>query len=319
MTATTRPAARGDAATAVGPGGDALWTSACIDAFGLSSASLGLDGIISRGRRLELAGPGELYEPGDFACSDADSRAQLAEMIAATGYPLAVMRIPAASETIAALRGCYPVVVVRPAGACPYVDLDGDPERSLPKRRREDLRRSARRAERSGGFDAVIHEPNPDDVDGLLDLAYGVEASSWKLRNGTALVQDAQRAAFYLRYARAAAATGSLRVAVLEVGGQTAAVQIAVEQDGAYWLLKIGYDERFAHVSPGQLLLLETLRWSAERNLDRYEFLGQATAWTRAWTRTERPCSAVYAYPSTLRGIRCLVRDGASRLRKRSS
>ena len=40
-------------------------------------------------------------------------------------------------------------------------------------------------------------------------------------------------------------------------------MQVAVETGGRFWLLKVGYDERFARCSPGSLLLLETIRHAA--------------------------------------------------------
>jgi CelD/BcsL family acetyltransferase involved in cellulose biosynthesis len=248
---------------------------------------------------------------------DPDALEQLIDAIAVSGYPLALLRTPSASPTISAVRRRFPLAFVRPAGACPFIELDDAPERALSKRRREDLRRAVRRAERSGGANAVVHEPTTADVDDLLELAYAIEAESWKGRSGTALAHDARRAAFYRRYARTAAAERSLRVAILEVGGEAAAMQIAVEQDDALWLLKIGYSERFAQVSPGQLLMLETLRWAATRGLARYEFLGTGAPWTQAWTRRERACAAVYAYPASGRGVARLAADATTRLGRR--
>jgi CelD/BcsL family acetyltransferase involved in cellulose biosynthesis len=215
---------------------------------------------------------------------------------------------------VAEIRARYPVVLLRPAGACPFIELADEPEALLPKRRREDLRRAARRAERLGGASLVVHEPSANEVDGLFEIAVSIEAESWKGRSGTALVSDVRRAAFYRRYARLAAEAGELRVALLRIDGEAAAMQLAVERDEGFWLLKIGYDERFADASPGQLLMLETLRWSAGRGLARYEFLGQSAPWTQAWTRLERQCAAVYAYPASPRGGFHLARDAARRV-----
>ncbi len=79
-------------------------------------------------------------------------------------------------------------------------------------------------------------------------------------------------------------------------------MQIMVEEHGALWLLKIGFDEAFARVSPGNLLLMEVIRHAAANGLERVEFLGKDAPWTAAWPAGQvrkaspgwpmpRPCS----------------------------
>jgi CelD/BcsL family acetyltransferase involved in cellulose biosynthesis len=77
-------------------------------------------------------------------------------------------------------------------------------------------------------------------------------------------------------------------------------------------LHKIGYDEQFERSSPGTLLMLHTVRYAALRGLHSYEFLGSTAPWTQVWTRSERECVAVRAYPITARGIAAFSMDAAS-------
>ena len=95
----------------------------------------------------------------------------------------------------------------------------------------------------------------------------------------------------------------------LKIGGVAAATQIAVESGGGFWLLKVGYDENFARCSPGNLLMLESLRYAANRGLKSYEFLGSAEPWTEMWTDRVRPCVSVWAYPNNFRGAAALALD----------
>ena len=88
-----------------------------------------------------------------------------------------------------------------------------------------------------------------------------------------------------------------------------AATQIAVVSGGGYWLLKVGYDEAFARCSPGNLLMLETLRYAAGSGLQSYEFLGSAEPWTEMWTDRLRPCVSVWAYPNNFRGAAAIASD----------
>jgi hypothetical protein len=309
--------------TALGglPTADPAWTEACIEAFDLEPRLISVDGghaPLARVRgRLELAGATTLFEPGDFAARDGMVLERLVEIAVDDRLPLLLFRLPSTSPTIAAIRERVPLLLQRDAGSCPVIEIDDDPEAALSKRHRQDLRRAGRRAAAFGDLTVEVHEPTPGDVDELLDVALQIEARSWKGRAGTALAVDQRRERFYRAYCAHAAESATLRVAFLRLGDEPAAMQIAVERAGALWLLKIGYDERFSTASPGQLLMLETLRWAADRGLERYEFLGAARDWTRAWTRTEWSCTTVMAYPANPRGAAALAVDGARWARAR--
>lgn len=268
-------------------------------------------------RRLFLAGQTELAEPGDVEVADERARRRLIRALAWSGMPLVLERVRADSPTLAALRRAYlgsGFVIARPRGSCPYIDLDEswvEPEQHLNSGRRADLRRARRRAEQLGALGIEIHTPDLGDLAELLDTACEVEARSWKGESGTALAHDAHRAMFFRQYAHAACVAGALRICFLRIGDHVAAMQLAIEAGGGFWLLKVGYDPRFAECSPGMLLVRETIRYAVEAGATRYEFLGASAPWTRVWTQTERPCVAVYVYPLGLRGLAALAVDAA--------
>jgi CelD/BcsL family acetyltransferase involved in cellulose biosynthesis len=162
-----------------------------------------------------------------------------------------------------------------------------------------------------------VLRPTPEALDPLLDEAFRVEAAGWKGREGTALAEDSERAAFYRRYAAAACRKGTLRMGFLRIGGRAAAMQLAVTSGGRFWLLKIGYDDSFARCSPGTLLMLETIRYAAAHGLRSYEFLGGLEPWTRVWTQHVRPCVSLRAYPASLRGLAVFTADVGRFARRR--
>ena len=138
-----------------------------------------------------------------------------------------------------------------------------------------------------------------------------LEAAGWKGRTGSALLSDPHRRQFYEKYATIASEKGILRLSFMRIGGEVAATQIAVESGGRFWLLKVGYDEKFARCSPGHLLMVQTLRYAAERGLRTFEFLGSAEPWTQVWTTDVRPCVSVWAYPNNFRGLAAFLWDAA--------
>ena len=267
--------------------------------------------------RLELLGVDELGEPSDLLAADPSALALLADALVRTGQPVHLKRIPADSATVPALRRAYRgrgVVISRPHAAYPWIPLDAtwtSPEERLSARRRSDVRRARRIAAGMGPVSIEVVSPAPAEVGPLIEEAFLVEAASWKGRRGSAVLNDAARAAFYRQYAFWASERGILRLGFLRIGGRPAAMQLAVESGERFWLLKIGYDESFARCSPGTLLMLEALRCAVARGLRSYELLGAVEPWTLMWTQLARPCVSLRAYPATAPGIGALMMEVA--------
>jgi CelD/BcsL family acetyltransferase involved in cellulose biosynthesis len=276
---------------------------------------------------MECLGVDELYEPTDFPHSDPASLQALVRALVATRRPLLLRRILADSPVLAALREAFSsrgVLITRPAIGYPWIELDSswdEPERKLSSSRRSSLRRALRKAQEIGAIEYEILSPQAHELPALLAESLRVEAANWKGRNGSALLSDPDRRRFFEQYTAIASEKGILRLCFLKVGGHPAATQIAVESGGGFWLLKVGYDETFARCSPGNLLMLETLRYAAGRGLQTYEFLGSAEPWTEMWTDRVRPCVSVRAYPNNFRGAAALAWDaikiGSERLGQR--
>jgi hypothetical protein len=290
-----------------GPTEERAWSQSAVEALGLDVRAVAVDGALAPlaafdGRLEQAAAP--LYEPVDLLWRDAPALDELARALARLRCPVLLRRLPADSPAIRALRRAFVrgYVVERPAGSCPVIE----PRLGLSARLRSDLRRARRRAEALGAVEVEL-SASAD----ALEEAFRVEAAGWKGRQGTALLDDPPRADFYRRYGRRAAVAGTLRVALLRIGDRPAAMQIAVERDGALWLLKIGYADEFARCSPGHLLLEQIVGLGL-----RVELLGTSASWTRAWTLQERACVTFAAYPANLASVRVLGRDALRRLRR---
>lgn len=260
-----------------------------------------------------MPGVEEYYEPTQFLAADHDALERLVQHLARRRSPLICGRLPANSPTVSALQQAFGrrgTIHVRPEKSWPGITLDASwssPESHLNSGRRSDLRRARRRAEELGPLETEILRPAPEDLDRLLDIAFQIEEASWKGDAGTALSTDAARGAFYRRYAHAACRRGALRVCFLKIDGQPVAMQLAVVQSNRFWLLKIGYDSAFARCSPGLLLIRETIAHSVQEGLVGYEFLGTSESWTEVWTKDERACVSLTAYPRSVIGAAALA------------
>ncbi|MBI1735588.1 MAG: GNAT family N-acetyltransferase [Candidatus Rokubacteria bacterium] len=314
------------------PTQQAAWARACLAAFSDArhtpylvvagtGAGLAIAPMMKHAgavARLEMLGMAALQEPMDFLYASPDAVPPLARALARSRLPVVLRRVPAASPVVAALRDAYRgrgLVLVRPAAPSPCIALDTawrDPMRRLEPRRRGDLRRARRRAAEHGPVRPEILAPTPHETPGLLDDAIRIEASGWKRHARTALLLDNRRRAFFRHYAMEASERGALRVCFLRLGGLRVAMQLAVEAAGAFWLLKIGYDDGFRRCSPGTLLMAETVRHAAARGLRAYELLGTVEPWTAFWTRHARPAVSVRAYPASPGGLAAFATDLAA-------
>jgi CelD/BcsL family acetyltransferase involved in cellulose biosynthesis len=267
---------------------------------------------------LELLGVRELREPMGFLYEDDEAAARLVEALVSTRAPLSLKRFPGGPRLLSQIVEAYRqrgVVLTRDPGGCPFIRLTDrhlHPELVLTSRRRSDLQRAQRRAEGLGEVTHEILTPSPGELQPLLEAAFRVESASWKGRARTALSHDPLRRAFYGRYAAAACAKGMLRLCFLRIGEARAAMQLAVETGGRFWLLKVGYDERFARCSPGTLLLAKTIRYAAATGLRSYELLGHQESWTRPWAADAHRCVRLDAYPFEARGVGALASDAAT-------
>ncbi len=274
-------------------------------------------------RRLSLAGVNEVFEPGDMVWTDERAMERLVSVLARSGSPLVLDRVGADSLSVQKLKRAYrgrAVIITRPQATCSFIALDEtwlEPEQHLNSGRRSDLRRARRKAEQLGPVTTEIHTPDLNELPQLLDLAFDVEAKSCEGQDGRALVNDAHRAVFYRHYAQTACVEGVLRICFLRIGDHVAAMQLAVEQGGGFWLLKVGYDPHFSACSPGLLLMRDTIRYAVEAGLENYEFLGRDVSWTEMWTNTEHPYVSVRVYPIGVRGMAALAADAfAAAVRK---
>jgi CelD/BcsL family acetyltransferase involved in cellulose biosynthesis len=79
-------------------------------------------------------------------------------------------------------------------------------------------------------------------------------------------------------------------------------MQFAVEHAGHFWLLKMGFDQDVARCAPGQLLMIESLRFAASQKCEVYEILGSSEPWNQVWTQLEHPAVSVRIYRAGVRG-----------------
>lgn len=166
----------------------------------------------------------------------------------------------------------------------------------LSAKLRGNLRRRQKRAESMGGVTLDrIHRPvDRATLSRYLDRMFQIYARSWKAKDGEALQEYHRR--FYADVAERFNARGMLDLSILQVGGRDASFILGLRERDTYYDVTISYDEAFASVSPGTLLIQEVARRIAsegarllvshgDREYKRY--------WASAWVPQKR--AAIFA------------------------
>jgi CelD/BcsL family acetyltransferase involved in cellulose biosynthesis len=130
---------------------------------------------------------------------------------------------------------------------------------ALGTKKLKELRRLRHRLEQHGPvtFDVARRL---DEIGPALETFLQLEASGWKGKRGTALVQHAGDAAFIRRAVPALAETAQCEIIALRAGTTPVAAGIVLRHQDRAFFFKLGIDERFAKFSPGVQLTLELTR-----------------------------------------------------------
>ena len=157
--------------------------------------------------------------------------------------------------------GMAPHVLQSHARACLDATRDADEllREALGAKKLKELRRQRNRLAEHGEvrFDVAR---TPLEVAGALETFLILEASGWKARRGTALMQDNGDAAFIRRATTALAERAQCEIVTLRAGGTPAAAAIVTRHRDRAFYFKLGVDERFAKLSPGVQLTLDLTR-----------------------------------------------------------
>lgn len=166
-------------------------------------------------------------------------------------------------------------------------------EARLSRNSRQMLRRAARRYgafSGTGSVRALAPEELADEFERFLD----VEASGWKGAHGSAIRQAPGEEGFYRDLVRLISLDGRCEIHSLYAEGRCIASGLWVFTRHQAVLLKCGYDESYAHASPGRLLTHRSLLLCcADSEIGSVSLLGDAP-WLRHWSPVSNSLQRAY-------------------------
>ena len=158
-------------------------------------------------------------------------------------------------------EGLRPHVLQSHLRACLDATRDADQllHDALGHKKLKELRRQRHRLAEYGAIRFEVAR-RPEQVAAALETFMGLEASGWKGKRGTALIQDEGDASFIRRAAPALAANGQCEIVTLHADIIPVAAAIVLRHQDRAFYFKLGIDERFAKFSPGVQLTLDLTR-----------------------------------------------------------
>ena len=306
---------RTNAAPFLRPGWAAAWSSAfATDPLEILAARrdgrlVALVPLVRRRGALESATNWHTPEFGILAEDAAALEALTTALFAHSNRRVALSFLNPARGEVDVLVACAHrrrhLLRVRTLERPPYIEINGDwaaYEATLATKVRSDLRRRRRLLEKEGLVSLAI-ETGGAHLDDLLDEGFRIEGSGWKDEAGTAIVSQPQTRQFYTKLAHWAAERGWLRLAFLRLDGRPLAFEYGIEHARVYYLLKGGYDPRYARFSPGRLLIRDLLKHSFATGLERFDFGGVAEPFKLEWANGNRELVQVEAFPRSAPGF----------------
>jgi CelD/BcsL family acetyltransferase involved in cellulose biosynthesis len=282
------------------------WLSAWWDAFGdgepevltIANGELRAAAFLARDGMRLTAPANDHSGDWDALAADDDARDAVWRRVADMGVPELVL--PGMHETAAErlaseiLRPAGYRVVAEPGPDSPYLELPATYDDLLAGKSRNfrsQLGRRRRGLEKEG---ELVFRTTTGGED--LEEVFRVEAAGWKSEEGTAILTDARAERLYRGFAKVASERGWLRLHLLELDGRVIAADYSCVFAGGEFLLKTGFDEEWARLSPGLVLRGEVLRQAIEAELGYYDFLGGPDHYKMRWTEELRPRVTLRAF-----------------------
>lgn len=164
----------------------------------------------------------------------------------------------------------------------------------LAKSRRKHFDRCARKLLHAG--EAALWTSGDDaSAEALFELYLDVERRSWKAKVGGHIARHPERVAFFRSLFRPEQAM-RLTVQILALDGVPIAGFVGAESGGQYYGLEEAFDDGYRELSPGNLMLLLTVRHAIERGCEGLDLMGNYAYYKADWGATITETEAVQVY-----------------------
>jgi CelD/BcsL family acetyltransferase involved in cellulose biosynthesis len=232
----------------------------------------------------------------------------LADYVASESLTLRLRHLPPASIAVQLARRLQSAGWVSCSaddGTCPFLDLRGHTFESFISTLGASHRANVRRRLRAlkGRFDVRLHRvaQHAERRSALAALAK-FHAQRYANRGGSTAFSSPVAQAFHEEATWRALDDGWLRMYVLTLNSQTAAVMYCFSHGGRFFFYQHGYDPVFASHSVGLVLMALTIEAAIDEGASEFDLLWGTESYKSLWARHSRVLQRVELYPLHLGG-----------------
>ncbi len=171
-------------------------------------------------------------------------------------------------------------------GVCPVLRLPATFDELLSSVNgafRHNLRTAQHRLHQAGAVGFLSESTDTGPPEPLLLDLFRLHSARWRHRGEAGVLSARRLRRFHLEAASRLAAAGGLRLHGLRLNGQTIAVQYDLRRGPRHYFYLSGFDPAFARLSPGIVLMAETIRRAIEENASEIDFLRRREAFKYQW------------------------------------
>jgi CelD/BcsL family acetyltransferase involved in cellulose biosynthesis len=193
--------------------------------------------------------------------------------------------------------------------SCDYLNLDSYDQiyTNYSKSLKKGLKKSRRNLAKLGEVEYVIDE-NRADIEKSFNEFLEIESSGWKGKKdgnqeGQAIKLDKKQLAFYKKLISQFSKKGNCQIHSLKIEKNTIASLILLREGNTCFGIKMAYNENYAKISPGTILLDYILQYlSGKNDIAYFNFLSEST-WAQGWHPNKFFGYKLFLFNKTIKGI----------------
>lgn len=169
--------------------------------------------------------------------------------------------------------------LVKEGDPYPYIEIDRPWEKYWSERKpssRRNLNRLCRRIKEYGDMDMEFNTYDSSTLDKMnedLEKVFALSLKSWKAKYNTAVGSTEDRRTLYKSIMELFSTKGRTEISFLKHKGRPISFCFGVTYEGVHYAFKTGYDDKYAHISPGNILLRFIIERLFNEGIVRLEFL----------------------------------------------
>ena len=169
---------------------------------------------------------------------------------------------------------------------------------------RGNLRKARNKLAKLNRVEFISARSQPE-LDHALDEFLAVEASGWKGAEGSrsAINLNGRIQSFYRSLTRNFSKIGACEINLLRAEGKCIAGQFCLITGDTSYILKIGYDEAYAQMAPGNMLLEHAIQRHFNEGAIKYVNLVTGASWHSCWKPLSYMVSRIWVFNITAAGL----------------